>query len=125
MTRKAIKGSAITNHVADNVIEKSELLNFDFPYEDVQAIENEEGDDWWAMYFDGVVNIYSNGAGAVIISPDDRQYPISIKLQFNCTNNIAKYEACTHGLKALTKMKIKKLNVYRDSMLIIYQVKGE
>jgi ribonuclease HI len=28
-------------------------------------------------------------------------------------------------LKALTKMKIKKLNVYRDSMLIIYQVKGE
>jgi ribonuclease HI len=77
------------------------------------------------MYFDGVVNIYSNGAGAVIISPDDRQYPISIKLQFNCTNNIAKYEACTHGLKALTKMKIKKLNVYRDSILIIYQVKGE
>jgi len=57
MTRKAIKGSAITDHLADNVIEESEPLNFDFLYKDVQAIENEEGDDWWIMYFDGVVNM--------------------------------------------------------------------
>jgi hypothetical protein len=125
MTRKAIKGSVITDHLADNVIEESEPLNFDFLYKDVQAIENEKGDDWWIMYFDGAVNMYGNGAEAVIIFPDDRQYPISIKLQFDCTNNIAKYEACTHSLEAPTKMKIKKLNVYRDSMLIIYLVKGE
>jgi ribonuclease HI len=77
------------------------------------------------MYFDGAVNMCGNTAEAVIIFPDDRQYPISIKLQFDCTNNISKYEAYTHGLEAPTKMKIKKLNVYRDSILIIYQVKGE
>lgn len=35
MTRNAIKGSVITDHLADNVIKEFEPLNFDFPYEDV------------------------------------------------------------------------------------------
>ena len=77
------------------------------------------------MYFDGAVNVSGNGAGAVIISPDQKQYPISIKLQFECTNNTAEYKACILGLEAALEMKIKKLDVYRDSMLIICQVKGE
>jgi ribonuclease HI len=41
------------------------------------------------------------------------------------TNNIIEHEACTYGLEVVTKIKIKKLNVYGDSMLIICQVKGE
>lgn len=49
----------------------------------------------------------------------------NIPSQSNCNNNIVEYETYTHGLKAVAEMKIKKLNVYRDSMLIIYQVKGE
>lgn len=62
---------------------------------------------------------------AFIISPDDRKYPNSIKLQFSCTNNIVEYKACTYGIEATAEIKIKKLNVYRDSMLIIFQVKRE
>ena len=77
------------------------------------------------MYFDGVVNVCDNGARAILISPRDRQYLISIKLQFGCTNNIAQYEECTYSLEAAAKMKIKKLNVYEDLLLIICQVKGE
>ena len=49
-------------------MEDYESLNFDFPDEDVLAIE-EEKSDWWIMYFDGAVNVCGNGAGAVIISP--------------------------------------------------------
>jgi ribonuclease HI len=124
MTRKAVKGSVIADHLADHAMEDYESLNFDFPDEDVLAIE-EEKSNWWVMYFDGAVNICGNGAGAVIISPDKKQYPVSIKLQFRCTNNTAEYKACILGLEAALEMNIKKIDVYGDSMLIICQVKGE
>ena len=32
------------------------------------------------MYFDRVVNVYVNGAGAMIISPNKKQYLVSIKV---------------------------------------------
>jgi len=77
------------------------------------------------MYFDRAVNVYGNTVGAMIISPNKKQYLVLIKLQFECTNNTAKYKACILGLEAVLEFKTKKLDVYEDSMLIIYQVKGE
>jgi ribonuclease HI len=124
MTRKAVKGSVIADHLADHAMEDYESLNFDFPDEDVLAIE-EEKLDWWIMYFDGAVNVCGNGAGAVIISPDKKQYPVLVKLQFGCTNNTVEYEACILSLEAALEMNIRKINVYGDSMMIICQVKGE
>nr|XP_034889983.1 uncharacterized protein LOC118030069 [Populus alba] len=79
MTRKSVKGSAIVDHLADNAIEDYKPLNFDFPDEDVLVTENEEKSGWWAMYFDGAVNVSGNGARALIISPEGKQYPISVK----------------------------------------------
>jgi hypothetical protein len=80
-TRKSVKGSVIAYHLADNAIKDYEPLKFDFPDEDVLIVEEDkEKNDWWIMYFDGAVNVSGNGAGAVIISPDKKQYPISIKL---------------------------------------------
>jgi len=75
------------------------------------------------MYFDGAENVCGNGAGVMIISPNKKQYLISIKLQFWCTNNIAEYEACILGLEAALELNIKKIEVYGDSILIIFQVK--
>ena len=77
------------------------------------------------MYFDRAVNVYGNRVGAMIISPNKKQYLVSIKLQFECTNNTAKYKACILGLEVVLEFKRKKLDVYEDSMLIICQVKGE
>jgi hypothetical protein len=71
MTRKAVKGSVITNHLADNAVEDYEPLDFDFLDENLLVIkEEEEKTDWWTMFFDGAVNVYGNGAGVVIVSPD-------------------------------------------------------
>ncbi|KAL3567809.1 hypothetical protein D5086_030460 [Populus alba] len=126
MRRKAMKGSVIANHLANNAVEDYEPLDFDFPDEDVLLIEEEEGKtDRWIIFFDGVVNMYGNGAGAIIISLEKKQYPGSIKLHFECTNNTAEYEACILGLKSALELKIKKIDVYGDSILIIYQVKRE
>jgi len=119
-----VKGSVIADHLADHAMEDYKLLNSDFPDEDVLSIE--EGKSyWWIMYFDGAVNVCGNGVGVVIISPGKKQYPISVKLQFRCTNNAAEYEACILSLEVARKLNIRKIDVYGDSMLIICQVKGE
>jgi len=61
----------------------------------------------------------------MIISPNKMQYLILIKLQFKYTNNTVEYEARILRLEALLELKIKKLDVHRDSMLKICQVKGK
>jgi len=119
-----VKGSVIADHLADNAIEDCEPLNFDFPDEDVLSVE-EGKSDLWTMYFDGVVNVCGNGASVMIISPDKKYYPVSVKLQFGCTNNTTEYEACILGLEAALELNIRKIDVHGDSMLIIFQVKGD
>jgi len=60
------KGSAIVDHLANNYVKDYEPLNFYLPDEEVLAIKNDGGmDDWWTMYFDGVVNVLGNGDKAV------------------------------------------------------------
>jgi len=126
MTRKAVKGSVIADHLADNAVEDYEPLDFDFPDENLLVIEEEEEKtDWWTMFFYGAVNVYGNGVGAMIISHDQKLYPVSVKLHFECTNNTVEYEAYILSLEAALEMKIRKVDVYGDSMLIICQVKGE
>ena len=42
MKRKVVKGSAIVHLIANNAIEDYELLDFDFPDENVLLIEDED-----------------------------------------------------------------------------------
>jgi ribonuclease HI len=73
--------------------------------------------DWWTMYFNEAVNISGNGDGAVIISLEKKQYHVLVGLQFECTNNTTKYEACIVNLQAALKLEVEKFDVYRDSIL--------
>ena len=50
------------------------------------------------MYFDGASNVLGRGVGAVLMSPKRNHYPFTAKLSFDCTNNVAEYEACVLGL---------------------------
>ncbi|XP_077252462.1 uncharacterized protein LOC143891838 [Tasmannia lanceolata] len=76
------------------------------------------------MYFDGAVNNRGQGIGAVLVSPKKEYIPISIKLQFECTNNMAEYEACIAGLEAALILKVQEIDVFGDSILIICQTNG-
>ena len=51
--------------------------------------------------------------------------PFIAKLSFDCTNNVAEYEACVLGLQAAIEKKIKRLIVYDDSALIVYKLNEE
>ena len=66
-----------------------------------------------------------NEIGAVIISPKGCHTPFTARLCFDCTINMAEYETCILGLKAVIDLRIKHLNVFGDSALVIIQVKGD
>ncbi|XP_040942266.1 uncharacterized protein [Gossypium hirsutum] len=82
-------------------------------------------DQSWKMSFDGASNTLGHGMGVVLVSLEGNRYPLTARLNFFCTNNIAEYEACIMGLHAAIKRKIKILEVQRDSALVIYQIRGD
>jgi hypothetical protein len=97
VARKAIKRQAIADYLADYPSEQRELMDSEFPDEDVMIAD--EGDHCrWKLYFDGAANAIGSGIDAVLVSPKGQKTPIAIKLGFNCTNNMTEYEACIIGL---------------------------
>ncbi|XP_057948331.1 uncharacterized protein LOC131144003 [Malania oleifera] len=126
VTRKAIKGSIIAEYLADRAVNDYQSMEFDFPDQDIDSIDQEkEGNVRWMMLFDGATNVWGHGIGVVLISPEGKYYPVTAKLTFPCTNNIAEYEACVLGLQAAIDRGIKKLIVKGDSALVIYQLTGK
>uniref|UniRef100_A0A2N9I011 Integrase catalytic domain-containing protein n=1 Tax=Fagus sylvatica TaxID=28930 RepID=A0A2N9I011_FAGSY len=89
----AIKGQAIADYLADYPSEQLELMDSEFPDEDVMIVE-EDNQGRWKLYFDGAANAVGSGIGAVLVSPKGQQTPIAVKLGFDCTNNMTEYEAC-------------------------------
>ena len=79
----------------------------------------------WRLYFDGAANRNGSGVGVLLISPKEAHVPISVKLNFSTTNNVAEYEACLLGLETAISMGIEELDVYGDSALIIWQIQNK
>ncbi|XP_050877349.1 uncharacterized protein LOC127081107 [Lathyrus oleraceus] len=75
--------------------------------------------------FDGASNARGHGIGAVITSPTGFHLPFTARLCFECNNNMEEYEACIYSMKAAIDLRIKILEVYGDSALVISQVKGD
>ena len=75
-------------------------MHQEFPDEDIMALFEEEGEDEdkekWIVWFDGASNVH--GIGAMLVSPDNQCFPFTAKLCFDCTNNMAEYEACALGI---------------------------
>ncbi|XP_050876112.1 uncharacterized protein LOC127079787 [Lathyrus oleraceus] len=97
-TQKAIKGSVLHDYLAHQPVEDPQFVQFDFPDEDVMALRMKDNDE----------------------------PPIEeARVDFDCTNNIVEYEACILGLEETIDMRIKFLEVFSDSALVINQIKGE
>ena len=79
----------------------------------------------WIVWFDSASNTLGCGVGAVLVTPDDQCIPFMARLGFDYTNNMAEYEVCTLGIQAAIDFKVKLLKVYRDSALVIHQLRGE
>ncbi|KAG8481593.1 hypothetical protein CXB51_026544 [Gossypium anomalum] len=124
VSQKAIKGSAVADFLASRALDDYEPLNFNFSNEELMCIAMTENSSW-RLNFDGASNAVGNRIGAVLVSPKGDHYPFTCKLDFDCTNNMAEYEACIMGLQAAIERGIRTLEVYGDSALVIYQFRGE
>jgi ribonuclease HI len=78
----------------------------------------------WKLFFYGASSKEGSGAGVVLISFVNEVITLSCKLEFETTNNIAKYEALLLGLRAFKEMKIQHLKVHGDSNVIVQQVRN-
>jgi len=78
----------------------------------------------YTMYFDGCSkgNPGPSGAGAVIFNNGEEVWGASIFVGERETNNVAEYNGLLLGMKHAIDMKIKKLIVYGDSLLVIKQM---
>ena len=126
----------LANYLAHQPIDDYQFVKYDFPGEDVMLLKVKDFDEplpgegpdpesHWGMVFDGAVNAYGKGIGVVIITPHGSHIPFTARLEFDCTNSMAEYEACIMGLKEAIDIRIKILYVYGDSALVINQIKGE
>ena len=86
----------------------------------LEAKQKKEG--LWTMYFDGSAAKIGAGAGVYIISPIRDFKALSYKLTFECTNNVAEYEALLLGLHALKDLGAQRIKVLGDAELVINQV---
>lgn len=126
--RKAIKGQAIADQLADAPMIDDVPLQLEFPDESILTISSAKS---WQLYFDGSYTQHGAGAGILFITPQGDSIPKSYHLSFPCTNNIAEYEALTTGLRIAVQWKIQELRVFGDSQLVIrqatddYQTKDE
>ncbi|KAG8488520.1 hypothetical protein CXB51_016412 [Gossypium anomalum] len=118
-----MESTALNVRIA-RALEDYKPLNFDFLNEELLCVATTE-DCPWKLSFDGASNAVGNRIGAVLVSPNDDYYLFTCKLDFDCTNNMVEYEACIMRLRAAIERGIKTLEVYGDSALVIYQLRGE
>src|ERR1044072_6708748 len=101
--------SVLADYVAHHPVDDYPPMKFEFPNEDIMYIrdcnipgpdEGPEQGSKWSLVFDGASNAFGNGVSTIITTPDDHHIPFTVRICFDCTNNMAEYEACILGIEA-------------------------
>jgi len=102
VTQKAIKGRALADYLAQQPINDYQPMHLEFSDEDIMTLFEEEVEDddrdKWILWFDDTSNTLGHGVWAVLLTPNDQCIPFTARLGFDCTNNMAEYEACALGI---------------------------
>jgi ribonuclease HI len=107
-----------------NPEQQSEILTYTQPTTSAQWSHATDNNQIWSLYFDGSKSKEGAGAGYVIIDPAGNKTLIACRLEFECTNNTAEYEALLQGLRKALDMNVQNLTVFGDSEIIVRQVKN-
>lgn len=92
----------------------------------IMVEHDKQNEPLWNLCFDGVVSKKGSRAGVWFSNSQTRHSKgHSYKIKFQCTNNIAEYEALILGLQLLKKLGAKRISTHGDSKLIIKHIKGE
>ena len=76
----------------------------------------------WTLYFDGSKNKEGVGVGCLLIDPSGNRTMITCHLEFECTNNVAQYEALIQGLRKELDLQVICIEVFEDFEIVAHQV---
>ena len=71
------------------------------------------------LYFDGSKTQEGSRVDCILIDPEKNKHFLSCRLEFECTNNIAEYEALIQVLKKAIEFKVRNIKVYGDYEITI------
>ena len=69
----------------------------------------------WVVNVDGSSTLYARGIGVILKSPEGDKLKYTARLQYQTTNNEAKYETLLKGLELAKSIGAKSVIVQRDS----------
>ena len=110
--RSSIKGQVLANFVAE------------FSPKNQGEMVCQLGYRPWKVYVDGASSAIGAGAKIVIITPEGMLLEHSFRLGFNASNNEAEYEVLLAGLRAVSRLEARDVEIYLNSWLIVNQVQG-
>lgn len=116
MPLKTVKGQAIADFITEYPCVHLEEENNE---ELVQLIP-------WILYFDGSNTVTTSCIGVLTVSPHGHRTKLMFKLDFDCSNNQAEYEALIVALNILANMKVRFVKKKKgDFQLVINQLSGD
>ena len=100
--RSSVKGQVLADFVAEfSLREGNEMIcNTEIP---------------WRVFVDGASSASGAGAGIIIITLDGIKLEHSFRVGFKASNNEAEYEALLVGLRVVSELGAKEVEVYSDS----------
>ncbi|XP_028059370.1 uncharacterized protein LOC114263073 [Camellia sinensis] len=80
---------------------------------------------YWDLKIDGASGAGKGGASITLTSQEGEKFHLSYKLDFECSNNEAEYEALILGPIATQKKGPRKLKIWGDSKLVVKKIMGD
>ena len=78
----------------------------------------------WKVFMDSASNALGAGVGIMVVTPKGIKLEHSFRLGFKASNNEAEYGALLVGLRVVSDLGAREVEVYLDSWLVVNQVQG-
>lgn len=91
----------------------------------IDTPQNYQEHESWKLYFDGSRHKYGVVIGVQIISPNKNPIKFKYKIDGPCSNNEVEYEALIADLEILLKLGATRVEIGRDSELVVMQITKE
>ena len=78
----------------------------------------------WNVFVDSASNALGVGVGIMVVTPEGIKLEYSFRLGFKTSNNEAEYGALLVGLRVVSDLGAREVEVYSDSRLVVNQAQG-